>query len=120
MREELLQVLRCRTRGEPEEAVLQEPGQLLRSLELCICGWFQTSFHLISSLELSQESWCLLARCGDATVMSLPVSAVIPKRNSVFSVEVNGFVSHIYGSRFEQRASERSAKKFKVHGSIDL
>uniref|UniRef100_A0A3P9HST7 Ribonuclease P protein subunit p29 n=1 Tax=Oryzias latipes TaxID=8090 RepID=A0A3P9HST7_ORYLA len=45
---------------------------------------------------------------------------VIPKRNSVFSVEVNGFVSHIYGSRFEQRASERSAKKFKVHGSIDL
>ncbi|XP_026149019.1 ribonuclease P protein subunit p29 [Mastacembelus armatus] len=45
---------------------------------------------------------------------------VIPKRNSVFAVEVNGFVSHIYGSRFEQRASERSAKKFKVRGTIDL
>ncbi|XP_024138513.1 ribonuclease P protein subunit p29 isoform X2 [Oryzias melastigma] len=45
---------------------------------------------------------------------------VIPKRNSVFSVEIDGFVSHIFGSRFEQRASERSAKKFKVHGSIDL
>ncbi|RVE74979.1 hypothetical protein OJAV_G00027320 [Oryzias javanicus] len=45
---------------------------------------------------------------------------VIPKRNSVFSVEVDGFVSHIFGSRFEQRASERSAKKFKVHGTIDL
>ncbi|XP_068430135.1 ribonuclease P protein subunit p29 [Clinocottus analis] len=45
---------------------------------------------------------------------------VIPKRNSVFAVEVNGFVSHIYGSRFEQRASERSAKKFKTRGTIDL
>ncbi|XP_061564190.1 ribonuclease P protein subunit p29 [Cololabis saira] len=45
---------------------------------------------------------------------------VIPKRNSVFSVEINGFVSHIFGSKFEQRASERSAKKFKVKGSIDL
>lgn len=45
---------------------------------------------------------------------------VIPKRNSVFSVEVNGFVSHIYGNRFEQRAGERSAKKFKVRGTIDL
>ncbi|XP_056268422.1 ribonuclease P protein subunit p29-like [Pseudoliparis swirei] len=45
---------------------------------------------------------------------------VIPKRNSVFAVEINGFVSHIYGNRFEQRASERSAKKFKVRGTIDL
>ncbi|KAM3626000.1 uncharacterized protein V6R79_021104 [Siganus canaliculatus] len=45
---------------------------------------------------------------------------VIPKRNSVFSVEINGFISYIYGSKFEQRASERSAKKFKVKGSIDL
>ncbi|XP_029904079.1 ribonuclease P protein subunit p29 [Myripristis murdjan] len=45
---------------------------------------------------------------------------VIPKRNSVFAVEINGFVSYIYGSKFEQRASERSAKKFKVKGTIDL
>ncbi|KAM6943528.1 ribonuclease P protein subunit p29 [Xenentodon cancila] len=45
---------------------------------------------------------------------------VIPKRNSVFSVEINGFVSHIFGSKFQQRASERSAKKFKVKGTIDL
>ncbi|XP_069380589.1 ribonuclease P protein subunit p29 isoform X2 [Paralichthys olivaceus] len=45
---------------------------------------------------------------------------VIPKRNSVFAVEINGFVSHIYGSKFEQRASERSAKKFKVRGTLDL
>ncbi|XP_067350643.1 ribonuclease P protein subunit p29 isoform X2 [Channa argus] len=45
---------------------------------------------------------------------------VIPKRNSVFAVEINGFISHIYGSKFEQRASERSAKKFKLRGTIDL
>uniref|UniRef100_UPI0037E9631D ribonuclease P protein subunit p29 isoform X3 n=1 Tax=Semicossyphus pulcher TaxID=241346 RepID=UPI0037E9631D len=48
------------------------------------------------------------------------IITVIPKRNSIFEVEINGFISHIYGSKFEQRASERSAKKFKVRGTIDL
>ncbi|XP_043937604.1 ribonuclease P protein subunit p29 isoform X2 [Protopterus annectens] len=45
---------------------------------------------------------------------------VIPKSNSVFSVEIDGFVSYIYGSKFQFRASERSARKFKVRGSMDL
>ncbi|XP_063043919.1 ribonuclease P protein subunit p29 [Engraulis encrasicolus] len=45
---------------------------------------------------------------------------VIPKRNSVFGVEIDGFISHIYGSKFEMRSSERSAKKFKAKGTIDL
>ncbi|XP_051919991.1 ribonuclease P protein subunit p29 [Hippocampus zosterae] len=45
---------------------------------------------------------------------------VIPKRNSVFQVEIKGFISYIYGNKFEQRASERSAKKFKISGTIDL
>ncbi|KAM4597009.1 ribonuclease P protein subunit p29 [Fundulus diaphanus] len=45
---------------------------------------------------------------------------VIPKKNSVFAVEIEGFVSHIYGNKFELRSSERSAKKFKVKGTIDL
>ncbi|XP_015223867.1 ribonuclease P protein subunit p29 isoform X1 [Lepisosteus oculatus] len=45
---------------------------------------------------------------------------VIPKRNSVFSVEIDGFISYIYGSKFQLRSSERSAKKFKVKGTIDL
>ncbi|KAK7176163.1 hypothetical protein R3I93_000429 [Phoxinus phoxinus] len=45
---------------------------------------------------------------------------VIPKRNSVFSMEIGDFVTHIYGSKFELRSSERSAKKFKVKGTIDL
>ncbi|KAH1181321.1 ribonuclease P protein subunit p29 [Mauremys mutica] len=45
---------------------------------------------------------------------------VIPKLNNVFSLEVDGFISHIYGSKFQLRASERSAKKFKTKGTIDL
>ncbi|KAF4793555.1 Ribonuclease P protein subunit p29 [Turdus rufiventris] len=45
---------------------------------------------------------------------------VVPKLNNVFSVELDGFISYIYGSKFLLRASERSAKKFKLKGSIDL
>lgn len=54
------------------------------------------------------------------TLISFLPFIVIPKRNSVFSVEISGFTSFIYGSKFEQRASERSAKKFKARGTIDL
>ncbi|XP_032086160.1 ribonuclease P protein subunit p29 [Thamnophis elegans] len=45
---------------------------------------------------------------------------VIPKRNNIFSLEMDGFVSYIYGSRIQFRASERSAKKFKGQGTMDL
>ncbi|XP_066493594.1 ribonuclease P protein subunit p29 [Tiliqua scincoides] len=45
---------------------------------------------------------------------------VIPKFNNVFSVEIGDFVSYIYGSKIQFRASERSAKKFKGRGTIDL
>ncbi|XP_075930214.1 ribonuclease P protein subunit p29 isoform X2 [Petromyzon marinus] len=45
---------------------------------------------------------------------------VIPKRKSIFAVAFGGFVSHIYGSMFCMRSSERSAKKFKAKGSVDL
>ncbi|KAH0619600.1 hypothetical protein JD844_000347 [Phrynosoma platyrhinos] len=45
---------------------------------------------------------------------------VIPKLNCVFSIELDGFVSYIYGSRIQFRASERSAKKFKGKGTLDL
>ncbi|NP_001086097.1 POP4 homolog, ribonuclease P/MRP subunit L homeolog [Xenopus laevis] len=45
---------------------------------------------------------------------------IVPKLNCVFSVEIDGFISYIYGSKFQMRASERSAKKFKGKGSIDL
>ncbi|NXL87995.1 RPP29 protein, partial [Alectura lathami] len=45
---------------------------------------------------------------------------VVPKLNNVFSLEIDGFVSYIYGSKFQLRASERSAKKFKLRGTIDL
>ncbi|KAM5236177.1 LOW QUALITY PROTEIN: ribonuclease P protein subunit p29 [Ctenodactylus gundi] len=45
---------------------------------------------------------------------------VIPKLNSVFAIEIDGFISYIYGSKFQLRSSERSAKKFKGKGTIDL
>ncbi|XP_016066926.1 PREDICTED: ribonuclease P protein subunit p29 [Miniopterus natalensis] len=45
---------------------------------------------------------------------------VIPKLNCVFSMETDGFISYIYGSKFQLRSSERSAKKFKAKGTIDL
>lgn len=45
---------------------------------------------------------------------------VIPKQNCVFTVEIDDFISYIYGSKFQLRASERSAKKFKAKGTIDL
>ncbi|XP_053304630.1 ribonuclease P protein subunit p29 [Spea bombifrons] len=45
---------------------------------------------------------------------------VVPKLNCVFSLEIGGFISYIYGSKLQMRASERSAKKFKSKGSIDL
>ncbi|XP_014305027.1 ribonuclease P protein subunit p29 [Myotis lucifugus] len=47
-------------------------------------------------------------------------SAVIPKLGCVFSVETDGFVSYIHGSKFQLRSSERSAKKFKAKGTMDL
>ncbi|XP_068117895.1 ribonuclease P protein subunit p29 [Hyperolius riggenbachi] len=45
---------------------------------------------------------------------------VIPKLNCVFRVEIDGFITNIYGSKLQMRASERSAKKFKTKGSLDL
>ncbi|XP_063802101.1 ribonuclease P protein subunit p29 [Pseudophryne corroboree] len=45
---------------------------------------------------------------------------VVPKLNCVFCTEIDGFITYIYGSRLQMRASERSAKKFKARGSLDL
>jgi len=45
---------------------------------------------------------------------------VVPKLNCVFTVEIDGFISYIYGSKFRLRSSERSAKKFKTKGTVDL
>lgn len=46
--------------------------------------------------------------------------SVVPKLSCVFSVETDGFISYIYGSKFLLRSSERSAKKFKAKGTMDL
>ncbi|XP_047568472.1 ribonuclease P protein subunit p29-like isoform X3 [Lutra lutra] len=45
---------------------------------------------------------------------------VILKLNCVFAVEIDGFISYIYGSKFQLRSSEQSAKKFKAKGTADL
>ncbi|XP_031562031.1 ribonuclease P protein subunit p29-like [Actinia tenebrosa] len=45
---------------------------------------------------------------------------VIPKANSVFSFELNGFTFKIYGNHFRFRASERSVRKFKSKPTLDL
>ena len=42
------------------------------------------------------------------------------KRNSVFAVKIDVFVSHIYCIKFKLSSSEQSAKVFKVKGIIDL
>uniref|UniRef100_M3Y9S4 Ribonuclease P protein subunit p29 n=1 Tax=Mustela putorius furo TaxID=9669 RepID=M3Y9S4_MUSPF len=45
---------------------------------------------------------------------------VIPKLNCVFAVQIDGFIFYIYGSKFQLRSSERSAKKFKAKLTRDL
>uniref|UniRef100_A0A452UC10 Ribonuclease P protein subunit p29 n=2 Tax=Ursus TaxID=9639 RepID=A0A452UC10_URSMA len=40
--------------------------------------------------------------------------------NCVFTVEIDGFISYIYGSKFQVRSSERSVRKFKAKGTVDL
>ncbi|KAK3746381.1 hypothetical protein QZH41_018206 [Actinostola sp. cb2023] len=44
----------------------------------------------------------------------------IPKGNSVFSFEINGFMFKIFGNHFRFRASERSVRKFKTKPTLDL
>uniref|UniRef100_A0A2K5RWE3 Ribonuclease P protein subunit p29 n=1 Tax=Cebus imitator TaxID=2715852 RepID=A0A2K5RWE3_CEBIM len=45
---------------------------------------------------------------------------VIPKLNCVFTAEIDGFISYIYGSKFQLWSSEWSAKKFKAKATIDM
>lgn len=57
---------------------------------------------------------------GVFLILFLLLFLVIPKLNCVFTVETDGFISYIYGSKFQLRSSERSAKKFKAKGTTDL
>uniref|UniRef100_A0A8C4NGU1 Ribonuclease P protein subunit p29 n=1 Tax=Eptatretus burgeri TaxID=7764 RepID=A0A8C4NGU1_EPTBU len=45
---------------------------------------------------------------------------VLPKHGNVFEIKFGPFSTLIYGSKFCVRAAERTAKKFKTRGSIDL
>lgn len=46
--------------------------------------------------------------------------SVIPKANSVFTFELEGFVFTIHGNHFRYRSSERSARRFKPKPTVDL
>lgn len=77
------------------------------------------------SLDANSIPWCtsIYSEWGLEFVCFLLISSaftVVPKINNVFSLETDGFISYIYGSKFQLRASERSAKKFKLKGTIDL
>jgi len=45
---------------------------------------------------------------------------MIPKANSVFTFELEGFVFTIHGNHFRYRSSERSARRFKPKPTVDL
>ncbi|XP_057696132.1 ribonuclease P protein subunit p29-like isoform X2 [Corythoichthys intestinalis] len=81
--------------------------------------WKQYIIHLCNGLNPTSSPQSVQKKLVKADFHGA-IIIVIPKRNSVFEVEINGFSSYIYGNKFEYRASERSAKKFKISGSIDL
>lgn len=53
-------------------------------------------------------------------VSCLVFLSVIPKANSVFTFELEGFVFTIHGNHFRYRSSERSARRFKPKPTVDL
>ncbi|XP_023375421.1 ribonuclease P protein subunit p29 isoform X5 [Pteropus alecto] len=81
--------------------------------------WKQYIRDLCGGLKPDTQPQVIQAKLLKADLHGAVIS-VIPKLNCVFAVETDGFVSYIYGSKFQLRSSERSAKKFKAKGAIDL
>ncbi|XP_019498477.1 PREDICTED: ribonuclease P protein subunit p29 isoform X2 [Hipposideros armiger] len=81
--------------------------------------WKQYIRDLCNGLKPDTQPQMIQAKLLKADLHGAIVS-VIPKLNCVFSVETDGFISYIYGSKFQLRSSERSAKKFKAKGTTDL
>ncbi|XP_078215685.1 ribonuclease P protein subunit p29 isoform X2 [Callithrix jacchus] len=81
--------------------------------------WKQYIRDLCNGLKPDTQPQMIQAKLLKADLHGAIIS-VIPKLNSVFTVEIDGFISYIYGSKFQLRSSERSAKKFKAKGTIDL
>ena len=44
----------------------------------------------------------------------------VPKQNSVFSIEIQGYQLTVYGNNFRYKSSERASHKFKSKHTIDL
>ncbi|ELK29371.1 Ribonuclease P protein subunit p29, partial [Myotis davidii] len=81
--------------------------------------WKQYIRDLCNGLRPDTQPQAIQAKLLKADLHGAVVS-VIPKLGCVFSVETDGFVSYIHGSKFQLRSSERSAKKFKAKGTMDL
>ncbi|EPQ16483.1 Ribonuclease P protein subunit p29 [Myotis brandtii] len=81
--------------------------------------WKQYIRDLCNGLRPDTQPQAIQAKLLKADLHGAIVS-VIPKLGCVFSVETDGFVSYIHGSKFQLRSSERSAKKFKAKGTMDL
>ncbi|KAH0507832.1 Ribonuclease P protein subunit p29 [Microtus ochrogaster] len=81
--------------------------------------WKQYIRDLCNGLKPDTQPQMIQAKLLKADLHGAIIS-VIPKLNCVFTIEIDGFISYIYGSNFQLRSSERSAKKFKVKGTIDL
>ncbi|XP_015269626.1 PREDICTED: ribonuclease P protein subunit p29 [Gekko japonicus] len=81
--------------------------------------WKQYIRDLCNGLKPEARPQMIQAKLLKADLHGALVT-VIPKLNNVFSMEIDGFVSYIFGSKIQFKASERSAKKFKSKGTIDL
>ncbi|XP_037676280.1 ribonuclease P protein subunit p29 isoform X2 [Choloepus didactylus] len=81
--------------------------------------WKQYIRDLCNGLKPDTQPQMIQAKLLKADLHGAMIS-VIPKLNCVFTVEIDDFISYIYGSKFQLRSSERSAKKFKAKGTIDL
>ena len=60
--------------------------------------------------------------CADTcTLMYLFfIFLAVPKANSVFTVDIEGYLCTLYGNQLRIRSAERSSKKFKTKPTTDL
>ena len=60
--------------------------------------------------------------CYSQCTLSVPIFLfqVIPKANSVFNVDIQGYLCTLYGNQLRVRSAERSSKKFKTKPTTDL
>ncbi len=58
-----------------------------------------------------------------ACTLSVPIFFIflaVPKANSVFTVDIHGYLCTLYGNQLRVRSAERVSKKFKTKRTTDL